>query len=97
MCIKDCVDRFFLRRIDERARVHHENVGFLGDGRDLHSALQNAAEHDFGIDQIFRAAETDHAHLRRRLLERRSVTAEARIGFAGLSAVTDRRSSRTVR
>ena len=66
MRLEDRLDRFFLRRIDERARVHHQHVGVVSIRGYLHSALQNAAEHDLGIDQIFRAAETDHADFRRR-------------------------------
>jgi hypothetical protein len=27
----------------------------------LHAALEHAPKHDFGVDQIFGAAETDHA------------------------------------
>ena len=54
-------DRFFLRRIDKRAGIDHENVGFVGLGRNLHPALQDASEHDFRVDQIFRATETDHS------------------------------------
>ena len=57
-------DRFFLGRINERAGVDHEHVGFIGLRRNLHPALEHAAQHDFGVDQILGAAETDHADFR---------------------------------
>ena len=56
------IDRFLLGRIDERTGVHHQHIGLLCVRRDFHSALQNAAEHDLGVDQILGATETDHAH-----------------------------------
>jgi hypothetical protein len=61
MRIKDCVDRFLLRGIDERAGVNDEHVGFLRDGSDFHPVLQNAPEHDLGVDQVLRATQADHA------------------------------------
>src|SRR6266404_2817860 len=64
MRIENRIDRFLLGRIDERARVHDQHVGFLRARCDFHSALQNTPEHDFGVDQVFGATETDHAHFR---------------------------------
>ena len=61
MRLEDRVDRFFLRGIDERAGVHHEDVGLLGDGSDFHSVLQHTPEHDLGVDQVLRATQADHA------------------------------------
>src|SRR6202011_5601080 len=57
----DCIDRFFLGGINERARVYDQNVGLVGRGRDFHAALQYASEHDLGVHQIFGATKTDHA------------------------------------
>ena len=64
MRLEDRVDGFLLRRIDERAGVDDEHIRFFGVGGDLHPVLQDAAEHDLGIDQILRAAEADHADRR---------------------------------
>ena len=68
MRVEDGVDRLFLRRIDERAGVDDKHVGIFGVRRDLHAVLQDAAEHDLGIDEVLRAAEADHARLSVRLL-----------------------------
>lgn len=61
MCFQDRFDRLFFCGIDERAGVYHQDVGVVSRGSDLHPALQNASEHDLGIDQIFGASEADHA------------------------------------
>src|SRR5205085_1228618 len=54
---------FFLRRIDKGTGIDHEHVGIFRAGGDFHAAFQYATEHDFGIDQIFRATKADHPHL----------------------------------
>src|SRR4051794_22428276 len=46
MRFEDRLDRFFFRRIDERAGVHDEHVSVISIGGDPHSALQHAAKHD---------------------------------------------------
>jgi hypothetical protein len=61
--IEDCFDRFLLGRIDEGAGVDDQHICFIRTGGDFHSVLQNASEHDLGIDQIFRASQADHADL----------------------------------
>ncbi len=58
---QDRIDRFFLGRINERARVYDQNVGLVGGRRNFHAALQHASEHELGVHQIFGAAKTDHA------------------------------------
>ena len=66
MRFEDGVDRFLLRGIDKRAGVDDEHVGLIRVRGNRHAVLEHAAEHDLGIDQIFCAAEADHADLRRR-------------------------------
>ena len=58
---EDGFDALLFRGVDESARIHDEHVGFVGVAGDLHAAGEDAAEHEFGIDEIFRAAEGDHA------------------------------------
>src|SRR5256885_11498472 len=43
--------------------VHDEHVRLAGIGSDLHSALQNAAEHDLGIDQDRKSTRLNSSHL----------------------------------
>ena len=65
MRFQNRLNRFFFGRIDKRAGVHHEHVGFIGARGNFHPTLEHAAEHDLSIDQVFRAAEADHPDLRR--------------------------------
>ena len=60
---KDRVYRFLLCRLDETAGVYHQHVGLIGISRDLEALRRSIAEHDLGIHQILRAAETNHADL----------------------------------
>src|ERR1700731_3222632 len=61
MCFQNCVDGFFFRPVDERASVKNQNICFLSVTGDFHTLLQNASKHDLRIDEVFRAAEADHA------------------------------------
>ena len=64
MRLQNRLDRFFLGRIDEGAGVDDQDIRFVSVGGDLHPSLQNAPEHDLGIDQILGAAEADHPDFR---------------------------------
>jgi len=57
--LEDVVDRFLLGRVDERTGVHDHDVGLVLIGHDFHAGLVEVADHDFAIDEIFRAAEGD--------------------------------------
>ena len=57
--LEDGVDRFLLGGIDEAAGVDDEDVGIGGMRRQLVALRGELAHHDFGIDEILRAAETD--------------------------------------
>ena len=59
------VHAFFLRGINERAGVDDERVGLLGVVRDFDAAFEQRAEHDFGVHEIFRAAERNQADAQR--------------------------------
>ena len=61
--LQDGVDRLLLGRIDERAGIHHDDVGIFGAGGDLRAVVRQQAHHDFGVDQVFGASEGDKAHL----------------------------------
>src|SRR6266700_4061441 len=65
MHLENVADRFFLRRIDERAGVDDHNVGFFRLGNHLHAGLMEMTDHDLAIDEILRATEgneTDGNH-----------------------------------
>ena len=51
------VHALLLRGINERAGVDDDGVGLGGIVRDFHAVLEQRAEHDFGVHQIFGAAE----------------------------------------
>ena len=59
---EDGIDALFLGGVDEGAGVDDDGVGVGGVVGDLDAVAQEGAEHDLGIDEIFCAAERDHAH-----------------------------------
>src|SRR4029434_883898 len=61
--LQNRLDAFLFGGINERTGVDDENVGILRPRSDFHAALQHAAEHNFCIDEVLRAAKTDHADL----------------------------------
>ena len=62
---QDGFDGFFLGRIDEAAGIDNEDIGFLWVGCDFEALASGISQHDLGIDQIFGAAQADHAHFGR--------------------------------
>ena len=56
------VDRLLLRRVDERARVDDEDIGFAGISRELVSGLLRQPEHHLRIHEILRAAQGDETY-----------------------------------
>ena len=56
------VDGFLFRGIDKSAGVHDEDISFGGVGGDFESLGFCGPEHDLCIDEIFGAAEADHAN-----------------------------------
>src|ERR1035441_6663181 len=54
--LKNRVHAFFLRGINERTGVDDDGVGLRGVIRDLDAALEQRAEHDLGVHEIFGAA-----------------------------------------
>ena len=56
------VDGFLFRGIDKSAGVHNEDISFGRIGGDFKSFGFCGSKHDLGIDEIFGAAEADHAN-----------------------------------
>ena len=59
---KDGVDGFLLGIADESTRVHDKDIGdsrFVGD---IEARFDGRTEDDFGINEVFYAAETGHRH-----------------------------------
>lgn len=63
MDLENVPDRFLLGRVDERARVHDDDIGLFRFGNDRHAGFMQVADHDLAIDEIFRAAERDETDL----------------------------------
>src|ERR1017187_1146985 len=63
--LKNRVRAFFLRGINERTGVDDDGVGLRGVIRDLDTALEQRAEHDFGVHEIFGAAKGNKADAQR--------------------------------
>ena len=61
--LKNCVDGFLLCRIDERTRIHNDDVGFIDASGDLGSSLIQKPHHDFAVDQVLRTAKADEPYL----------------------------------
>ncbi len=62
---EDGVHAFLLGRVNEGAGVDDDGVGLGGIVGDLHAVLEQGAEHDFGVHQVFGAAERNQAHAQR--------------------------------
>jgi len=58
---EDGVHALLLRGVNERAGVDDDGVGRRGVVGDFHAAFEQRAEHDFGVHQIFGAAERNQA------------------------------------
>ena len=52
-------DALFLRHVDEGTGVDDEHIGQLGLRRHGHASLLEVTDHDFGVDEVFGAAEGD--------------------------------------
>ncbi len=55
--VADRVDAVVLGHVDERAGVDDEDIGEFRIGCERHAGLREVADHDFGVDQVFGAAE----------------------------------------
>ena len=64
------VHAFLLRGVNERAGVDDDGVGLGGVIGDFHAAFQKRAEHDFGVHEIFGAAERNQADAQRAFASR---------------------------
>jgi hypothetical protein len=53
--LQNRINTFLLRRFDERTRINNHDIRFTRFVGDLDPVLEQRAEHDFGIDEIFRA------------------------------------------
>jgi len=58
---EDGIHALLLRRVNERAGVDDDGVGLRGVVGDFHAVLEQRAEHDFGVHQIFGTAERNQA------------------------------------
>ena len=56
---EDGVDRFLLGGVDETAGVDHQDVGLVGLMRQLVASGDQLAHHDFAVDEILGATQTD--------------------------------------
>ena len=65
---EDGVHALLLRGVNERAGVDDDGVSLRGVVGDFHAAFEQRAEHDFGVHQIFGAAERNQAHPQRVLV-----------------------------
>ena len=61
--LEDGLDRLAASRIDEGARVHHDDVGLARIRGDRIAPSLESAEHHLAVDQVLGAAEADHADL----------------------------------
>ena len=59
---EDGVDGLLFRHVDERAGVDDEHVGEFGIRRERHAGLREVAHHDFGVDEVLRAAEGNETY-----------------------------------
>ena len=59
--LEDGVDRLLLGRIDERAGIHHEDVGVGRVVRQLVARLLRQPEHHLGIDEVFGTPQRDQS------------------------------------
>ena len=55
---QDGVDRLLARRLDERARVHHDQVGVVGAEGGREPVGQQGCDDLVGVDCVLRAAES---------------------------------------
>ncbi len=62
---KDGVHAFLLRGVNEGAGVDDDGIGLRGVVGDLDAVFQQRAEHDFGVHQIFGAAERNETDAQR--------------------------------
>lgn len=62
---EDGIDGFLLGGVDEGAGIDDDGVGVGGFVGDFEALLEEGAEHDFGINQIFRATEGHNANAAR--------------------------------
>ena len=65
---EDGVHALLLRGVNERAGVDNDGVGLRGVVGDFHAVLEQRAEHDFGVHQIFGAAERNQADAQRAVI-----------------------------
>ena len=56
-------NRFLLGRIDEGTGVHDKDFGVFRAGSEARAGAVEEAHHDFGVDEVFGAAERDEADL----------------------------------
>ena len=61
------IHALLLRGVNKRAGVDDDGVGLRSVVRDFDAVLEQRAEHDFGVHQIFGAAERNQAHPQRAL------------------------------
>ena len=61
--LENGVDRFLFRRIDERAGIDDEDVGFGRVRRQRVAALLREPHHHLGVDEVLRTAERDETDL----------------------------------
>jgi len=61
--LEDGVDGLLLGGVDEAAGVDDDDLGVFGAGGELGTVVVEQAHHDFGVDEVFGAAEGDEAYL----------------------------------
>ena len=60
--LQNRVDRLLLGAVDERAGVHHDDIGVLRPARNLRAGGGEHPHHYLAVNQVLRAAEAYEAH-----------------------------------
>ena len=60
--LQDGLNGFFARRLNEAARVHHQDVGVVRARRNLIARACQHAHHHLAVHEVLRAAQTDESY-----------------------------------
>ena len=70
--LEDGIDRFFLGGIDKAAGIHYQHFRLIGMGSQFVTFGHKLAHHDFTIDEIFGATQTDKTNFQAYIQAKRS-------------------------
>ncbi len=60
--LQNRIHRFFLRRLDETARIHHQHVRFAGPRRQFVTRARKNTHHHLAIDEVLGASQADETY-----------------------------------